>query len=173
MGGINTKMNEGLLSGGILIVDDIPANLRLLKDLLVNQGFRVRPAASGELALKSAFCTPPELILLDVRMPNMDGYEVCRRLKAASATRDIPVIFISAMGDLQDRLLGFGLGAVDYITKPFEPGRGAVAGAHSPGIAPNARLTGGDGSRADPSPFRYGTGAEDLERCQSVRNPGH
>ena len=113
-------MNNNRLAGNILIVDDTPENLRLLKELLNASGLKVRPANSGELALKSAFRTPPDLILLDIRMPGLDGYEVCRRLKAEPKTKDIPVIFISAMGELRDRIQGFELGAVDFISKPFE-----------------------------------------------------
>ena len=113
-------MNNDLLNGDILIVDDTPANLHLLMELLAANSFKVRPATSGELALKAAFLTPPEVILLDIRMPGMDGYEVCRRLKAEPKTKEIPVIFLSAMNELQDRLRGFEVGAVDYISKPFE-----------------------------------------------------
>lgn len=104
----------------ILVVDDTPANLRLLTDLLAQHGYRVRPASDGALALKSVAARMPDLILLDVSMPEMDGYEVCRRLKADEQTRRIPVIFISAFGDTQQKVAGFAAGGVDYITKPFE-----------------------------------------------------
>lgn len=105
----------------ILIVDDIKENLKLLSEILTENGYTVRPANSGELALTSAFIERPDLVLLDVRMPEVDGFEVCRRLKANASTADIPVIFVSAYDELSDRLAGFELGAVDFITKPFEP----------------------------------------------------
>jgi len=104
----------------ILVVDDIPANLRLLTGLLAKQGYRVRPATDGALALKSVAAKIPDLILLDVSMPAMDGYEVCRRLKADEKSSRIPVIFISAFGDTQQKVKGLAAGGVDYITKPFE-----------------------------------------------------
>ncbi len=107
------------LSGDVLIVDDTVGNLKLLADMLTAEGLKVRPANSGELAMSSIELRPPDLILLDVRMPEMDGYEVCRRLKANQATREIPVIFISALDDEQARVKGFQTGGVDFITKPF------------------------------------------------------
>lgn len=113
-------MNPKALSGDILIVDDTPANLRLLKELLTGFGLKVRPTSSGELAIRAARLAPPDLILLDVRMPGLDGFEVCKQLKAIPETANIPIIFISALGELQSRVRGFELGAVDYITKPFE-----------------------------------------------------
>lgn len=106
--------------GDILIVDDTPENLQVLNQMLTQQGYRVRPALNGALALRAAQATPPDLVLLDIRMPDIDGYEVCRRLKAAPETADTPVIFLSALDDLQDKLLGFRAGGVDYITKPFQ-----------------------------------------------------
>ncbi|HCB11987.1 MAG TPA: hypothetical protein DEP36_00205, partial [Gammaproteobacteria bacterium] len=105
----------------ILVVDDMPANLKLLVNLLVEQGYRVRPASSGALALRSVAAHAPDLILLDVRMPEMDGYTVCRHLKADPAVRSVPVIFISALNESTDKIQGFAAGGVDYITKPFEP----------------------------------------------------
>jgi sigma-B regulation protein RsbU (phosphoserine phosphatase) len=107
------------LPGDILIVDDTPANLRLLSQMLSAQGHRVRAVTSGGRALESAWATPPGLLLLDIRMPEMSGYEVCERLKADERTRDLPVIFISALDDLQDKVHAFKAGGVDYITKPF------------------------------------------------------
>jgi DNA-binding NtrC family response regulator len=104
----------------ILVVDDTPANLRLLTDLLAKHGYRVRPASDGALALKSIAAKNPDLILLDVSMPDMDGYEVCRRLKADEQSSRIPVIFISAFGDTHQKVTGFEAGGVDYITKPLE-----------------------------------------------------
>lgn len=106
--------------GTILIVDDNPDNLALLMDLLVPRGYKVRPALSGEIALRAVAANPPELILLDVLMPGLDGYQTCQRLKADAASCDIPVIFISALRDNAEMLAGFQAGAVDYITKPFQ-----------------------------------------------------
>ena len=105
----------------ILVVDDMPANLKLLVNLLVEQGYRVRPASSGALALRSVAAYAPDLILLDVRMPDLDGYAVCQRLKADPHTHAIPVIFISALNEAADKIRSFAVGGVDYITKPFEP----------------------------------------------------
>ena len=116
-------MNESTtdtLAGDILIVDDTPANLRLLAELLSARGYRVRAVLSGERALAAVASTPPDLILLDIRMPGMDGYEVCRRLKNDPATLDIPVLFISALDDTADKVQGFSAGAVDYISKPVQ-----------------------------------------------------
>jgi diguanylate cyclase (GGDEF)-like protein len=107
------------MNSNILIVDDTPASLKLLHDTLVSEGFRVRPLNNGELALRSAKIEPPELILLDVRMPGLDGFEVCRRLKEDATLVSIPVIFISAAADVEDKLAAFHAGGVDYITKPF------------------------------------------------------
>jgi PAS domain S-box-containing protein len=105
----------------ILIVDDTAANLKLLSDILTNAGYSVRPASSGELALRSLKAKLPSLILLDVRMPDMDGFELCSKLKADEITRDIPVIFISALEDETSRVQGFHAGGVDFIKKPFQP----------------------------------------------------
>ena len=106
--------------GRILAVDDTPASLKLLSDLLRNEGYDVRSAINGELALRSAAISPPELVLLDIRMPEMDGFEVCRRLKADPITAQVPVIFVSALTDTDEKLHGFELGAVDFVTKPFQ-----------------------------------------------------
>jgi phosphoserine phosphatase RsbU/P len=104
----------------ILIVDDTPANLRLLSQMLVGKGYRVRTVTNGAWALESVRTAPPQLILLDIRMPEMNGYEVCEILKSDANTRDIPVIFISALDDLVDKVRAFRSGGVDYITKPFQ-----------------------------------------------------
>jgi DNA-binding NtrC family response regulator len=104
----------------ILVVDDTPASLRLLTELLGQNGYRVRPASDGNLALKSVAAKTPDLILLDISMPEMDGYEVCRRLKADERNQRIPVIFISSFSDTQQKVTGFEAGGVDYITKPFD-----------------------------------------------------
>jgi len=106
--------------GTILVVDDTPEALRVLAGILQPEGYSVRPANSGELALASIAAQHPDLVLLDIRMPGMDGFEVCRRLKADEATSHIPVIFQSAATELAERLEGLRLGAVDYISKPFQ-----------------------------------------------------
>ena len=106
-----------ILNRDILIVDDEIANLKLLAQLLDQQGYKVRPLNKPQLAIDSAIAQPPALILLDVRMPEMDGFEVCRRLKQDERTRDVPVIFISALQDVQDKVRGFNVGGVDFISK--------------------------------------------------------
>ncbi len=107
-------------TGDILVVDDTPANLRLLAGMLTQQGYKVRPAPNGRLALTAARTVPPDLILLDINMPGMNGYEVCAALKGDPQTRDVPVIFISALDQTEDKIKAFTLGGVDYITKPFQ-----------------------------------------------------
>jgi signal transduction histidine kinase len=104
----------------ILVVDDNPANTKVLFDTLRQAGHRVLVAKSGEVALERLQSATPDLILLDVMMPGIDGFETCRRLKADAATQTIPVIFMTALSDTEDKTQGFGLGAVDYITKPFQ-----------------------------------------------------
>lgn len=104
----------------ILVVDDIKENLRLLTGMLSEHGYRVRPALDGQSALMGAFTEPPDLILLDIMMPNLNGYAVCEQLKADSRTQDIPVIFISALNEVFDKVKAFSAGGVDYITKPFQ-----------------------------------------------------
>ena len=104
----------------VLVVDDVPENIELLSETL--RSYRIRAAASGERALKIAFSdTPPDLILLDIMMPGMDGHAVCARLKAEPATRNIPVIFITARGDIEDETRCLELGGVDFIAKPINP----------------------------------------------------
>lgn len=103
----------------IFIVDDQVHNLQVLSTLLSHTGYRVRKATSGALALKSIQTSLPDLVLLDIQMPCMDGYEVCLQLKADDCTRDIPVIFLSALDDVPDKVRAFQVGGVDYITKPF------------------------------------------------------
>jgi two-component system sensor histidine kinase/response regulator len=104
----------------ILVVDDTPANLRLLHRLLGAEGYRVRLATNGELALRSVREESPDLILLDVVMPGMDGFAVCRALKEQEASREIPIIFISALSETDRKLEAFAVGGVDYVTKPFQ-----------------------------------------------------
>ncbi len=104
----------------ILIVDDTPVNLRLLSAMLVEQGYKTRTAPDGSLALASARAIPPDIILLDIKMPGMSGYEVCQQLKADTRTSNIPIIFISAQDQIEDKIKAFKLGGSDYITKPFQ-----------------------------------------------------
>ena len=108
------------MTESILIVDDSPAALKLLSDILLAEGYRVRPFSSGELALRSLASEAPDLVLLDVRMPALDGIEVCRRIKADRRFRNIPILFISAGAETEDKLRAFAAGGVDYITKPFQ-----------------------------------------------------
>ena len=108
------------LSGAkILVVDDTPSNLDLLSHTLEAGGYEVSIAPRGEVALRLVRSVRPDLILLDVQMPDMDGFEVCRRLKADDATRDIPVVYITAHGQTEEIVQGFESGGVDYILKPF------------------------------------------------------
>ena len=107
-------------AANILIVDDTPDNLRLLAGILEERGYDVRPASSGSRALAAVQAERPDLILLDIKMPEMSGYEVCEQLKAREDTCDIPIIFISALQDMSEKVKGFTLGGVDYITKPFQ-----------------------------------------------------
>lgn len=104
----------------ILVVDDTPANLQLLGGMLKERGHKVRPVPSGKLALQAAAAASPDLILLDINMPGMNGYEVCTELKRQELTREIPVIFISALNETIDKVMAFGVGGVDYVTKPFQ-----------------------------------------------------
>lgn len=122
-------MDSGIASDGpaadargadILVVDDTPANLQLLSGMLKEGGYRVRLVPSGKLALTSAANRRPDLILLDINMPEMDGYEVCRRLKSDPTLAPVPVIFISALSEPLDKVKAFGSGGVDYVTKPFQ-----------------------------------------------------
>ena len=103
-----------------MIVDDNPANLKLLEDMLRRQGYEVRSFPRGRLALAAAEQEPPDLILLDIDMPEMNGYEVCERLKSTAELSGIPVIFLSALNETQDKVKALQSGAVDYISKPFQ-----------------------------------------------------
>jgi len=107
-------------NGFILVVDDNPTNLAVISQALRTEGWQVRIAVDGEDALSKVAQNPPELIVLDVQMPGIDGFEVCKRLKADGATSDIPIIFMTALSDTDSKVKGLALGAVDYITKPFE-----------------------------------------------------
>lgn len=106
--------------GDILIVDDIPENLQLLFTMLSEKGYDVRRVLSGKQALNVIAKDPPDLILLDIKMPEIDGYEICQRLKEDSQTQHIPIIFLSALNDTFDKVKAFEVGGVDYITKPFQ-----------------------------------------------------
>lgn len=108
------------IKADILVVDDKPDNLRLLSDILTQIGYKVRKVLNGRLALNAVEAKLPDLILLDVMMPGMDGYEVCQRLKMDANTKEIPIIFLSALDDALDKVIAFKLGGVDYITKPFQ-----------------------------------------------------
>ncbi len=109
------------MNANILVVDDTHDNLRLLQNILAEQGYLVRPVSQGRRAIAAAISKPPDLILLDIMMPGMDGYAVCEALKADERTCDIPIIFISALNETFDKVKAFSLGGVDYITKPFQP----------------------------------------------------
>ncbi|MBV5261081.1 response regulator [Synechococcus moorigangaii CMS01] len=106
--------------GDILIVDDVPENLQLLSEILAEKGHEVRQVINGNQALKAVAVDPPDLILLDIKMPVLDGYAVCKTLKANPATAKIPIIFISALNDVFDKVKAFSLGGVDFINKPFD-----------------------------------------------------
>ena len=111
---------QPLPQGNIMVVDDNPANLKLLEDMLRKQRYEVRSFPLGRLALAAADQEPPDLILLDINMPEMNGYEVCERLKSSARLSGIPVIFISALNATEDKVKGFRSGGVDYISKPFQ-----------------------------------------------------
>jgi putative two-component system response regulator len=113
-------LEKGLLQGNIMVVDDNPANLRLLEEMLRQHGYEVRSFPRGRLALAAADQEPPDLILLDINMPEMNGYEVCEQLKSSAHLSGIPVIFLSALNATEDKVKGFRSGGVDYISKPFQ-----------------------------------------------------
>lgn len=113
-------MNKILTDATIMVIDDTPANIKLLHGMLSGLGFKVAAFSSGSLALKGAKINPPDLILLDINMPEMNGYEVCQRFKADPDLQKIPVIFISALSEIMNKVQAFKIGGVDYITKPFD-----------------------------------------------------
>lgn len=119
-------MTQPAVRGNILVVDDTPDNLRLLSSLLTPAGYQVRKALNGQTALNSVRSRAPDLILLDIHLPDLDGYELCRRLKEDENTREIPVIFLSAFNEVSDKVKAFQVGGVDYISKPFQ-GEEAIA----------------------------------------------
>src|SRR5690349_7013604 len=104
--------------GVILVVDDTPSNVTVLIDLLQDEGYIIHEARDGQAALDLVPEVSPDLILMDINMPRLNGFEACRRLKANAATQDIPVVFVSAWGELDDKINGFKAGGVDYITRP-------------------------------------------------------
>lgn len=106
--------------GSILLVDDKPDNLRLLSTMLMEHQYEVRRVTKGVMALKTAKAAPPDLIVLDIKLPDLDGYEVCQALKSDPMTAEIPIIFISALDNVLDKVKAFSVGGVDYITKPFQ-----------------------------------------------------
>jgi signal transduction histidine kinase len=112
--------SANLSKGDILIIDDSPDNLRVLSTTLTEQGYEVRCVKSGTIAMIGIQTSPPDLILLDIRMPEVDGYEVCRRIKADPGTAEIPVVFLSALDEVLDKVKAFQVGGADYITKPFQ-----------------------------------------------------
>ena len=148
-GKMTTAIKERtILNSDILIVDDEIANLQLLAQLLDQQGYKVRPLERPKLAIDSALSQPPALILLDVKMPEMDGFEVCKRLKQDERTRDIPIIFISALLEVEDKVRGFGVGGVDFISKPFQEEEVLARVRNAPGTAQYAAEPGRAGRRA-------------------------
>lgn len=112
--------NSRLYTNNILIVDDTPANLRLLSKTLIQEGYQVRCAVNGSMALLTIKAKLPDLILLDINMPDMDGFEICKQLKQSDSTKDIPIIFVSALNEIFDKVRAFEAGALDYISKPFQ-----------------------------------------------------
>ena len=115
-----SKLLQSPSETNILIVDDNPDNLRLLTKILELRGYIIRKSLNGKMALQAAERHPPDLILLDINMPEMNGYEVCKQLKASKTTDQIPIIFISALDQINDKVQAFELGGQDYITKPFQ-----------------------------------------------------
>jgi DNA-binding response OmpR family regulator len=113
-------MNTGNKKATIMLVDDTPENLNFLAQLLTGHGYKIVEFPNGEMALRAIAKNPPDLILLDILMPEMDGFEVCRRLKLIEKLRDIPVLFISALDDTANKVKAFSIGGVDYVTKPFQ-----------------------------------------------------
>ncbi|MDT9189196.1 MAG: response regulator [Limnospira sp. PMC 894.15] len=112
--------NQNLAAADILIVDDVPENIRLLSTMLIEFGFRVRKSINGKMALMAVNALKPDLILLDINMQGLNGYQVCEALKNNPETSEIPIIFVSAINQIEDKVRAFQVGGVDYITKPFQ-----------------------------------------------------
>jgi DNA-binding response OmpR family regulator len=106
--------------GNILLIDDLPENLQLLTELLISKGYTVRSVNSSSMALRTLKVKQPDVILLDIKMPEMDGYQICQVIKNDENLQDIPIIFISALDDIFDKVKAFESGGADYITKPFQ-----------------------------------------------------
>ena len=117
---MDTIAEEKLLGRSVIVVDDDIEDLKVLTRILRIQGHRVRPISEGQLALESAWSDPPDLVILDIKLPGMNGYEVCREMKKDERFKDVPVLFLSGMGGVEDKLEAFRAGGVDYITKPFQ-----------------------------------------------------
>lgn len=113
-------MTKATLNAHVLVVDDNPRNLQLISTVVGEAGYKVSAVNSGQNALKYLKLKQPDIILLDVMMPEMNGYDVCRTIKEDPGLKDIPVVFLTAKNEVQDIVTGFSLGAVDYITKPFK-----------------------------------------------------
>ena len=111
--------NENKAMNDILVIDDTPGNLTVLLKILSDRGYQVRPALNGEIALKAVTTQPPDLILLDIMMPGVDGYQVCRQIRGDPLLEDLPVLFLTAKVKPQDRIDGLRVGADDYLCKPF------------------------------------------------------
>ena len=154
--------------GEVLVVEDTPASLELLAGLLERAGYAVRQAPDGELALWSARAAAPELILLDVRMPGIDGFEVCRQLKAAPALRDIPVIFLSAQSDTGDKLRGFRAGAIDFIGKPYQPEEVLARTAAQLGLARSKRALAAANAELSATMAQLQAARDDLRRSERL-----
>jgi DNA-binding response OmpR family regulator len=110
---------ETLKKGNILVVEDNVDNLRMLKIILEEEGYSVRPTTNGTIALSAAKAIPPDLVLLDITLPDIDGFEICRALKKTPNTKDVPIIFLTGKTSTDEMLRGFQVGGADYITKPF------------------------------------------------------
>ncbi len=158
--------NEHL--GEVLIVEDTPSSLKLLSDLLARAGYAVRQAPDGELALWSAQSRPPELILLDVRMPGIDGFEVCRRLKQSPSLAEIPVIFLSAQSDTDDKVRGFQAGAIDFIGKPYQPEEVLARTAAHIALARSQRALAAANAALTTTLTQLNAAREDLRRAERL-----
>ncbi|MEL6458652.1 MAG: response regulator [Cyanobacteria bacterium J06621_15] len=117
---MTTILQQSACKGNILVVDDEPDNLEVVSTILESEGYQVRQAINADVALSTIKYQIPELILLDIRMPEVDGYQLCQQLKSNPGTKDIPVIFLSALGSENDKGKGFEYGGVDFINKPFK-----------------------------------------------------
>ena len=117
---MDRTLDKARETADIMVVDDTPANLNLLQKMLQDKGYRVLAFPDGKMALAAAAKHPPDLILLDINMPEMNGFEVCERFKADAELKEIPVIFISALTETEDKVKAFTVGGVDYVSKPFQ-----------------------------------------------------